>query len=85
MNTCSRCPATWGGRRMAHCGACHCTFASVALFDLHRVSEGEHGRCLHPAYVEDRDGKPRMRLLGSVWHGPEMPAEVLAKLTRRTA
>lgn len=37
--TCGGCATRWTGHRIAHCGACHEIFASVALFDRHRSND----------------------------------------------
>ncbi len=42
--TCGGCAADWAGADRAHCGACHVTFDSLVLYDLHR--DGRH--CLRP-------------------------------------
>ena len=42
--TCGGCAADWAGDDRAHCGWCHLTFDSVALFDAHRAGE----RCARP-------------------------------------
>jgi hypothetical protein len=42
--TCGGCAADWAGDDRAHCGSCHLTFDSIALFDAHRTGE----RCTRP-------------------------------------
>jgi hypothetical protein len=42
--SCSRCGATWAGVDRAHCDACHETWDSVELYDMHRPD----GACLPP-------------------------------------
>ncbi len=42
--TCGGCAADWAGDDRAHCGSCHVTFDSIALFDAHRAGE----RCARP-------------------------------------
>lgn len=69
-HTCGGCDKTWTGTNMAHCGACHHTFSSVALFDLHRQGM----RCTEPATLRFekgvKAGEPRMRLNDhGVWVG----------------
>lgn len=79
-NTCSRCDETWRDRRVAHCGGCCRTFASVALFDAHRSVEGPHGTCLDPETVLTRDGARRLFFRDGMWRGPALTAEQLARL-----
>jgi hypothetical protein len=65
-----RCKAKWSGvNSIAHCGACHETFSSVLLFDLHRSAVGEHGSCRWPERIvwgpeSARAGEPRMEFYG---------------------
>jgi hypothetical protein len=42
--TCGGCCAGWAGEDRVHCGRCHVTFDSIALFDRHRHG----GSCLRP-------------------------------------
>jgi predicted amidophosphoribosyltransferase len=42
--TCGGCTADWAGDDRAHCGHCHTTFDSTALYDGHRAG----GRCARP-------------------------------------
>ncbi|MET0417111.1 MAG: hypothetical protein ABW022_13920 [Actinoplanes sp.] len=42
---CGGCTSTWTGLAMAHCSACHETFAGVSGFDQHRL----RGHCCPPA------------------------------------
>jgi hypothetical protein len=79
--TCSRCDATWTALGYAHCGArgCHQTFSTAGLFDQHRTRVGPHGGCTHPGDLRTSAGAPRMRLIGGVWHGPEIDAESIAR------
>lgn len=47
------CDCTYGGKKTAHCTACHRTFISVRQFDLHRVGRYDGvRRCLTPSDVE---------------------------------
>ena len=72
---CGRCDARWRDIRVAHCGGCHQTFSSSAVFDRHRTMASEHGHCADPATVtglEFRDG---------MWRGPAMDADALAART----
>jgi hypothetical protein len=58
-NTCSGCDTTWVGLSIAHCGACHETFSTVANFDTHRPRPQEgllRGRCLDPAGLKRKTG-----------------------------
>lgn len=57
----------WRDKRLAHCSGCHRTFGSVDLFDRHRLSHGDHGRCESPGFLMAH----RMRLVDGVWRGPE--------------
>lgn len=79
MNTC-RCGAGWTGHRVAHCGGCHRTFASMALFDRHRSPRGEHGTCLDPASITDKAGNSAMTLVDGRWRGPGMTADARVRL-----
>lgn len=77
--TCSGCSASWTGLAAAHCAACHRTFAGASLFDRHRAAgHGSHGTCLDPGELRGRDGYRLMLERDGVWHGPPMPAHVLA-------
>jgi hypothetical protein len=42
--TCGGCAAESAGEDRAHCAACHVTFDSIVLFDVHR----DGGGCLRP-------------------------------------
>ena len=42
--TCGGCTAGWAGQDRAHCGHCHVTYDSIALYDAHRGG----GRCARP-------------------------------------
>ncbi len=42
--TCGGCAAGWAGEDRAHCGRCHVTFDSIALYDVHRTG----GSCARP-------------------------------------
>lgn len=75
-NTCSGCLSTWTGLSVAHCGGCHETFATVGLFDAHRVD----GHCVHPFEVRTRGGEPRLFFRDGMWRGPELTDEQRAKL-----
>lgn len=50
------------GKRHAHCGSCHQTFAGVTLFDDHRKG----GMCADPLMIG-------MRKRNGVWHGEPDP------------
>lgn len=79
--TCSGCPTTWTDKRFAHCGSCHRTFASVALFDTHRSSAGVHGACLDPETIVSRDTGARLLFhRNGAWRGLEMSPAARAKL-----
>lgn len=69
VGTCGRCGSRWTSRRIAHCSGCHRSFQGVSVFDRHRSAVGERGACLDPA------GLPGIRLVGDVWHGPELDAD----------
>ncbi len=72
--TCSGCPQTWTGNR-AHCGACHRTFSTPAVFDGHRLPAGPHGSCIDPATALTSSGQPRFSLRSGIWCGPKMTDE----------
>ncbi len=42
--TCGGCTSGWAGDDRAHCGCCHVTFDSIALYDAHRTG----GSCVRP-------------------------------------
>lgn len=85
-NSCSGCESRWGGLGRAHCSACHRTFSSVALFDRHRSSVGEHGECLNPEeIVHTRTGDVVMFLRNGIWSGPEQSEELKARLWGKAA
>lgn len=70
------CGARWGGLRMEHCTVCHQTFSSPTLGDAHSVGKDVmQKRCLTP----DEMTAKGWRLVKTVWRGPAMPADVLAK------
>lgn len=75
------CGKSWSDARAAHCGGCHVTFGSRSLFESHRTAYGPHGGCRDPLAL--RVGGRPPQLVDDVWHGPEMPAAVLA--ARRAA
>lgn len=68
-----RCGASWTALGAAHCSGagCHQTFATVALFDLHRTGTSEHGRCREPQDVTDRLGNRVMFRRDGMWRGPQ--------------
>lgn len=72
MWTCGGCAVEWSGLAVAHCGACHRTFASVRLFDIHRSPVGKHGSCRNPERVTDRDGKRVLFWRDGLWRGRPM-------------
>lgn len=61
---------------MAHCSACHRTFGSVDLFDIHRTQNGQHGMCEDPEMLKASRkagaaaGQRLMILVGGVWRAP---------------
>jgi hypothetical protein len=46
--TCGGCAAGWAGEDRAHCGRCHVTYDSIALYDAHRAS----GSCVRPQVLD---------------------------------
>jgi hypothetical protein len=42
--TCGGCSAGWAGEDRAHCGRCHVTYDSIALYDAHRPRD----TCVRP-------------------------------------
>jgi hypothetical protein len=77
------CGKRWkqSGNRTSHCGACHRTFASLALFDWHQTL-GDGGRviCRDPA-----EGKPTrdgsvilLDMVGGIWSDPTSAARLAA-------
>jgi len=77
---CASCSAVWTAiSRICHCGACHETFSTVSLFDMHRL----RGDCLDPAGLtrgsESKDaGEPLMRRdKRGIWVGYKQRPEVL--------
>lgn len=86
-NTCSGCDARWKSVTAAHCGNCHRTFSSVSLFDAHRSTAGEHGKCLDPAKLRDGKGNRthywREGHSGLMWRGPELTEEQKEKIYGR--
>jgi hypothetical protein len=44
VHRCVKCSNRWGGLNTAHCGACHETFTTARIFDMHR----RDGRCRSP-------------------------------------
>lgn len=74
--TCSGCGTWWTAQGIAHCGACHRTFAGVGLFDRHRDQHGDRGKCLDPAAIAK--GSP-MEFRSGAWRGPEMDDAAKAK------
>jgi hypothetical protein len=80
--TCGGCDATWTGTGRAHCSAsgCHRTFATAALFDRHRSAAGEHGTCLDPETLVNRESGERLMFhRDGMWRSPEMTEEQKAK------
>lgn len=70
------CGKSWGGLRAEHCTVCHQTFSGQSLGDAHSVGRDVMDKvCLTPTEMEDKG----WRLVGDVWRGPAMPADVLAK------
>lgn len=68
-----RCGANWTGLTVAHCSACHRTFAGPSLFDKHRTARGEHGKCINPAHIQNRKTEePLMWYRNGMWRGREM-------------
>jgi len=53
------CGARWhqAGNRTSHCAACHLTFSSTSVFDLHQRG----GTCADPASLLDKSGQPRLK------------------------
>ena len=70
-HTCGGCDNRWTGLAMAHCSACHRTFATVSLFDRHRSQCGPRGACLDPESLVDSDGYRVMFHRGGMWRGKE--------------
>lgn len=70
-----RCGARWTDLRAAHCGSCHRSFSSVALFDRHRSVAGDHGACLNPDTITNANGERVMSYRDGAWRGPEMTEE----------
>lgn len=66
------CGHTWTGKTAAHCGKCHHTFSTTALFDRHRTAEGEHGRCIPPDQIRTKQGNRLMYHRNGMWRGPEL-------------
>ncbi len=67
--TCGGCPAGWAGEDRAHCGRCHVTFDSIALYDAHRVRGGGCARPQLLGLVPTKNGiwrepAPRRRRTG---------------------
>lgn len=48
MKTTCRCGATWAGKRIEHCTACHETFTGTTAGDAHRTGPFADRRCLTP-------------------------------------
>lgn len=81
------CGRTWhqAGNWTSHCGGCHETFASLSLFDRHRV--GDHGadrRCLNPAEMTD-SGAPLAQDEHGTWYSPAARAALRAAHEREDA
>lgn len=78
-HSCSGCSAVWTGAHIAHCSACHSTFAAVGLFDAHRSIAGNSGTCRDPATLTYRTGQRAgervMFWRDGLWRAPEMPDE----------
>lgn len=77
--TCGRCESWWTAPKAAHCGGCCETFATVRLFDLHRVD----GACVRPGEVVSPAGERRLFFRNGMWRGPELTAEQRANLRER--
>lgn len=68
---CGGCTETWTALGACHCATCHRTFSGLGLFDAHRSPRGEHGTCLDPAKIRDKNGQPKMFFRNAMWRGPE--------------
>lgn len=74
--TCSGCTHTWTAGGAAHCAACHRTYSTPRLFDLHRAARGgEHGSCLDPEQILNGSGERVMFFRNDMWRGPELTEE----------
>lgn len=67
------CGKSWGGKRASHCTVCHQTFSGDTMGDAHKPL---FKPCLTPEEMQEKG----WRLVKEVWRGPEMPADVLAKV-----
>lgn len=76
---CGGCDERWTALNACHCCACHQTFGTAGLFDLHRSQFGERGACLDPASLTTATGAPGMRLLAGLWRGPALDEETKLK------
>lgn len=46
-----------------HCGACHVTFGTLSLFDVHRVGHVDNRQCIRPPFLPNpADKRQRLRL-----------------------
>ncbi len=88
MTTCRDCGLSWGGLCEAHCTVCHAHFASDPLADHHRLGSfaDRTRRCVDPASVTKRDGRPVYRLDGHVWRSyKRRPAATMPRAARAAA
>ena len=62
------CGKSWhqSGNRTSHCGGCHETFASLAVFDSHR----RDGKCLAPVDVTHNHKAPIAQRPDGIWYSP---------------
>jgi hypothetical protein len=81
-HSCNRCGHRWSALGACHCTGCcrrgageRSTFSGLALFDRHRSSVGEHGRCIAPESIRSQDGQPVMWHRDGMWRGPELTTE----------
>lgn len=82
VHRCGGCGASWTPLGAAHCSACHATFSTSRLFDLHRVAKGERGTCLDPDTVTNRNGQRLLFWRDGMWRGPELTDEQRARWGR---
>lgn len=71
MLTCGGCDAEWSGLGRSHCSGCHRTYSAPGLFDRHRQATAGHNRCLDPARLRTKDGRPVMILDNGLWRSAE--------------
>ena len=82
LTTHGACGKSWKqrGNRTGHCAGCHETFEGLSLFDAHqRLAADGSVICADPALMTYRQNK--LRLVEGTWRGPEMPKDLLARLT----